>query len=188
MTELETMQRAKMYLDLLARGTDPITGRPLPADCGLDNARLARCFSYVSGVLDKVIANGGVVGAPVRYVPFDLPPQRRANVVLSREPVTVTQWIDALHRAAENPEMKKLRAVAVSEWLVSQGLMVKQTSPEGRTQRVPTEQGRRLGISTKTRQSRDGEYLAVFYDLNAQRFLMDNLDTIIDRDRNTKKE
>lgn len=29
MTELETMQRAKMYLDKLARGIDPITGRQI---------------------------------------------------------------------------------------------------------------------------------------------------------------
>ena len=32
MTELETMQRAKMYLDKLARGVDPITDRELPED------------------------------------------------------------------------------------------------------------------------------------------------------------
>lgn len=188
MTELDTMKRARMYLDLLAKGMDPITGGPLPRDCGLDNERLGRCFAYVGGVLDQVIANGGVVGAPVRYVPFDLPPRQRANVMISREPVTVTQWIEALHRAAENPEMKKLRAVSVSDWLVSLGLMVKQTTPEGRTHRVPTQEGQRMGITARSRQSRDGEYLAVFYDERAQRFLMDNLDTIIARDRSTKKE
>lgn len=51
MTELETMQRAKMYLDKLARGIDPITGQELPEDTVLNNVRLCRCFHYVSGVL-----------------------------------------------------------------------------------------------------------------------------------------
>ena len=32
MTELETMQRARIYLDKLARGIDPITDRELPED------------------------------------------------------------------------------------------------------------------------------------------------------------
>lgn len=51
MTELETMQRAKMYLDKLAQGIDPISGDEVPEDSVLNNVRLARCFFYVSGVL-----------------------------------------------------------------------------------------------------------------------------------------
>ena len=59
MTELEIMQRAKMYMDKLAQGIDPISGQEVPNDSVLNNVRLARCFFYVSGVLDQVIANGG---------------------------------------------------------------------------------------------------------------------------------
>ena len=44
MTELETMQRAKMYLDKLAQGIDPISGDEVPEDSVLNNVRLARCF------------------------------------------------------------------------------------------------------------------------------------------------
>ena len=49
MTELETMQRAKMYLDKLAQGIGPISGQEIPNDSVLNNVRLARCFFYVSG-------------------------------------------------------------------------------------------------------------------------------------------
>ena len=49
MTELETMQRAKMYLDKLARGIDPITDREMPEDAVLNNVRICRCLHYVSG-------------------------------------------------------------------------------------------------------------------------------------------
>ena len=48
MTELETMQRAKMYLDKLARGIDPITDREMPEDAVLNNVRICRCLHYVS--------------------------------------------------------------------------------------------------------------------------------------------
>ena len=44
MTELETMQRAKMYLDKLTQGIDPITDQPIPAGDSLNNPRLSRCF------------------------------------------------------------------------------------------------------------------------------------------------
>ena len=39
--------------------------------------------------------------------------------------------------------------------------------------------GLRLGLMSQTRQSADGEYLAVYYDANAQRFLLDHLFEIL---------
>ena len=51
MTELEIMQRAKMYMEKLAQGIDPISDQEIPEDSVLNNVRLARCFFYVSGVL-----------------------------------------------------------------------------------------------------------------------------------------
>ena len=62
MTELETMQRAKMYLDKLARGIDPISNQEMPEDAVLNNVRICRWLHYVSGGLEQVIANGGTVG------------------------------------------------------------------------------------------------------------------------------
>ena len=58
MNELDTMKRAKMYLDKLSRGIDPISGSALPLDGVLSNVRLSRCFAYVSGILEQVIENG----------------------------------------------------------------------------------------------------------------------------------
>ena len=62
----ETMQRAKMYLDKLAQGIDPITNQEVPEDSVLNHVRLARCFFYVSNVLQDVINNGGVVGKTIK--------------------------------------------------------------------------------------------------------------------------
>ena len=74
MTDLEIMQRAKMYLDRLAQGIDPISGREMPEDTILNQARLARCFSYVSGILQQVIDNGGTVG-PLQRNDFTWTPE-----------------------------------------------------------------------------------------------------------------
>ena len=70
MTELETMQRAKGYLDKLALGIDPLTGREVPEDSVLNNVRLARCFFYVSDVLERLISNGGQTERKPKLQPF----------------------------------------------------------------------------------------------------------------------
>ena len=64
MTELEIMQHAKDYLDKLAKGIDPLTGREVPEGEVINNVRISRCLLYVSDVLRQVIENGGVIGAP----------------------------------------------------------------------------------------------------------------------------
>ena len=80
MTELEIMQRAKVYMEKLAQGIDPISDQEIPEDSVLNNVRLARCFFYVSGVLEQVIANGGrVVSTPQKDFSITDEELRRVN-------------------------------------------------------------------------------------------------------------
>lgn len=59
MTELEKIERAKMYMDKLANGINPIDDTMAPDDDLINNVRLSRCFFFVSDVLRQVIENGG---------------------------------------------------------------------------------------------------------------------------------
>lgn len=179
MTELETMQRAKMYMDKLAQGIDPITNQEISEDSALNNVRLARCFFYVSDVLGQVIANGGIVGQRVRTLDFAITPEQLNNVQIFDYPVRVTEFTEALYRAVNNPDMKKLSVTKITEWLIAKGLMRKETGADGKVHRVPTDRGLQMGMSTRLRQSRDGEYRAVYYDKNMQRVLLDNLSAML---------
>ena len=179
MTELEIMQRAKMYMDKLAQGIDPITDLEVPEDSTLNNVRLARCFFYVSDILEKVIGNGGVVGKAVKTLDFTITPEQIALVQIFDYPVRITEFTDALYQAVNNPNMKKLNAGKITEWLIAKGLMTKQLGADGKTHRVPTDRGVQAGMSMRLRQTRDGEYQAVYYNKAMQRFLLDYLFEII---------
>lgn len=178
MTELETVQRAKMYMDKLAQGIDPISDQELPEDASLNNIRLARCFFYVSGILEQVIQNGGYVGN-VQKTEFSITPEQLAKVQIPAYPIRITEFADALLQAVGSNTMKRLNTLKITNWLTEKGFLIKEATPDGKNRRVPTAAGRNLGINTKLRQSRDGEYLAIYYDANAQRFLLDNLYTIL---------
>ena len=79
MTELEIMQRAKMYVDKLANGINPLTDQPAPEGDTVNQVRISRCLFYVSDVLRRVIENGGQVGggsAPLSALKHADPDQR----------------------------------------------------------------------------------------------------------------
>ena len=95
MTELEIMQRAKVYMDKLAQGIDPISDQEMPEDSVLNNVRLARCFFYVSGVLDQVIANGGNVKKTPKK-DFYVTEEELRRIAVSQEPTQITQFVDRI--------------------------------------------------------------------------------------------
>lgn len=178
MTELEIVQRAKLYMDQLAQGIDPVSGQELPEDSALNNVRLARCFFYVSGVLEQVIRNGGHVGA-VQKSEFTITPEQLAKVQISAYPIRITEFVNALLQAVDSSSVKKPNVAKITNWLIAKGFLAKETAPDGKSRRVPTAAGRSLGMTTQMRQSTDGEYLAIYYDANAQRFLLDHLYDIL---------
>ena len=178
MTELETMQRAKMYLDKLSRGIDPITGNEVPEDTVLNNVRICRCLHYVSGILEQVIANGGTVGKR-EGTPFVIDRSRMGGIRLTDHPVSLTEFTGNIVAGMGDQNMKRPNAKAITAWLTDRGLMELTADAEGKQRRLPTEAGRRAGMSTAQRMGQNGEYTAVYYDANVQRLILDHLEEIL---------
>ena len=169
MTELEIMQRAKMYLDKLAQGIDPISGQEIPNDSVLNNVRLARCFFYVSGILDQVIANGGRVISGEKN--FYITQEEISRLQPSQEALRITQFADRITDGVHDPARKRLKATTITNWLVEKGFLEKRVDEAGKSKRLPTAAGEMQGKA--------GPYQAVYYGTNAQRFILDHLMDIL---------
>ena len=179
MTDLEIMQRAKMYMGKLAQGIDPISGSEVPEDSVLNNVRLARCFFYVSGVLQQVIDNGGIVGSKPKKNDFVITPQLLGRIAPADRALRISEFTEMLAAASENDNVKRPGTTAFTDWLLEKGFMEKRMNAEGKQQRVPTAAGQQIGIYSQIRQGQYGEYLAVYYSPEAQRFLIDHLEEIL---------
>lgn len=178
MTDLEIMQRAKMYMDKLAQGIDPISGNEVPDDSVLNQVRLARCFFYVSGVLQQVIDNGGSIGSKPKKNNFAVTPQVLSRITVSDHPVRITEFAELLAAATDDPNTKRPSTTTMTGWLLANGFMENIPDAEGRQKRIPTDAGRRIGLYTEVRQGQYGEYTAVYYNTDAQQFLVDHLEEI----------
>ena len=182
MTELEIMQRAKMYMEKLAQGIDPISDQEIPEDSVLNNVRLARCFFYVSGVLDQVIANGGKVASSPKN-DFYITEEELRRVNPSQESIRITQFVELIMSVINDPDRKRLKTTTITDWLIEKGFMTKQPAADGKAKRLPTAMGEQIGLTVKLREGQYGTYQAVCYSEDAQRFLLDHLQEILQAEK-----
>ncbi|HWQ74760.1 MAG TPA: hypothetical protein VN441_05555 [Syntrophomonas sp.] len=188
MTEIEKIERAKLYLAKLANGIDPITDLEMPADSMLNNVRLSRCFFYVSDILLQVIENGGTVGTGKRAkkADFMLTEKQLSEIPFSKVPVGITNFVALINSLINEHEMKKLSALWITAWLVDKGYLAELTDPYGNKRKMPTEEGNYIGLTAETRQGMRGEYTMALYSEEAQRFVIDHLDAILQSYREKK--
>lgn len=180
MTELEKMQRAKMYIDKLANGINPIDDTVAPENDVINNVRLSRCFFYVSDILRQVIENGGTVKSArrIQKSPFYLTDEQRNQYILSNKPLSISEATEHLNSVANLNNCKRLNCTSITNWLVSIGALEILNDFNGKAKKYPTEQGKKLGISLETRTGMNGEYQVVVYNREAQQFIVDNIDAI----------
>ena len=76
--------------------------------------------------------------------------------------------------------MKPLSAVQVIKWLIKEGILQEVSKGDGHKTNIPTEKGNSLGINIEIQRNPDGlDYQRVVYSVNAQRFLLNNIESIV---------
>ena len=180
MEELLKLKRAKDYMQALAEGVDPISGQEIPENDVANQVRLCRCFSYVASVLDKVIQNGGMVGGGAKVVVrLGLTEEQKQTVNLSERPIGITELAKRILAAAGVDRMRGVSGVHMAAWLLDKGFLEEEFDDEEELQRVPSEAGMALGISKIMRETTYGVKPMNLYSIEAQQFVLDNLDEII---------
>ena len=180
MTELEKLERARMYIDKLANGIDPISDTEAPDSDIINNIRLSRCFFYVSDILRQVIENGGTVPQKKeKKVPFSVSMDKLAEFEYSKNPISVSEIARRITSLSDCENMQQMKYTAITNWLTELGLLHTEDSPAGKRATRPTEKGIEMDITVAERTGLQGTYQVVVYGLKAQHFIIDNLDDII---------
>lgn len=169
---------AKSFIDTLANGINPLDDRPIPEGDIANNVRLSRCFFYVFDILGQVYENGGV-GKVERTIPFSITSAQLANFDVSPYSISGSEISKKLAALVKKPLMKSFSVPKLNQWLIKKGLLYETTDSLGKPRKMPTEQGKAMGIFTETKMGREGEYIAVLFDARAQRFIVNNIYEIL---------
>lgn len=179
MNEIEKMQRAKMYMDKLANGVNPLDGCRVHEDDIVRDSRIIACLEYVSQVLDnnirsidkpeKTTKKRGVKAVYITSEQF-------AELKLNYGQCKVSDIAGEINRVIAENDTRKMQAKWINDWLESIDMLHRNASGD----RIATTDGHNLGISSELRYSKNGEeYYTNYYSTEAQTFIFDNIDAIL---------
>lgn len=184
MTEIETIARAQMYLEKLANGVNPLTDTEVAENDVINNVRISRCLFFASGVLKQIVNNKGKfkIEMPERAA-FNITPEQLSKFEYSENVLSITEITKRLNALINTMYVKELKSKEITEWLVDVG-MLNIVTVNNKSRKRPTTAGNNLGVSTEEKMNHYGTmYEGVFYNLNAQRFIIDNIGAIIEWNR-----
>lgn len=184
MTELEMINRAKTYIDKLANGVNPLTDEPVSENDIVNNVRISRCFFYISDLLRR-FAEGGFPEAAKKgkKQPFIITEEQRKRFEFSETPISVSGIARRFNAAVNTEGAVQMRYSGITFWLIESGLLSVDRREDGREVKLPTAAGMELGISQEVRSGANGSYTVVVYNENAQRYIVDNIDAILEAEK-----
>ena len=179
--DLKRLEIAIQYIRRMSAGRNPVTNRPAP---------------------ENVHKSGGTVGL---LPPKERTPKHLASEIFPYEILKQYRYVQDqqisyfLKQLGEYlPEDQKLpiAATAITTWLRENGYLEKRAvNDTGKENSVPTKKGEALGLYGESAGIYPNEYYRVFYNENAQRFIIDNFRRILteseairERNRSEKKK
>lgn len=185
MTEIEVITRAQMYLEKLANGVNPLTNEEVAENDVVNNVRISRCLYYVTDILKQITSTGSF---EIQKTEFTLSQKQLSAFNYSTEPVTVSKMTKRLNDLANPAETRPLKNGVITEWLTQIG-MFSSVIINNKSHKRVTDFGRNIGIVSEQRVNQQGTtYEAISYDLNAQHFIIDNIDAVIELNRQKAKK
>ena len=180
MTEQEKLHKAKHYIDSLANGLNPLDGTPIPEQDIVNNVRISRCLFFVADVLRKQInVHETKKTSGKDKNPFYITAEEKSQYIPSKTPIPASRISYKVNEILNEKKMRKVSYRTITAWLVKVGLMEEEETSSGKYRKVPTSSGIAMGITTEIRTGVHGDYPCVVYDENAQEFVVDNLNTIM---------
>ena len=182
MTELEKIAYARMYIDKLSKGINPLDDTFVPDDDIVNNVRISRCLFYVSDVLGQIISNEQMRQRRQKKHKkeyFDISKEALEHFNYSQTPITLSEFCKRLESMVDLSAMRRISRSSLPLWLVHLGMLQAPVVGSHKYSGGPTELGLSVGV-TKISYMRNGRQ----YELNAltlegQRFVIDNFEAFL---------
>lgn len=178
MEDLVLLKRAVNYMEKMAMGKNPVTNKDVPQGDTVSEKRVQNCCIYVRDVLDKIIKNDGMIGKRKKFTVTD---ELLSKIEISEIPIGISDFAKRINAVKEDT-MRGISGTKIASWLAREGYISTEKIGENKTRKVINERSKEIGIISESKVSRrTGEiYDQLLYSAEAQRFILENLDKIIE--------
>lgn len=177
--DLDKLKKAKVVLQKIGQGVNPLDGEPIAGESFLQDPRIIRCLFFVTEVLDLVV--DGTLQMKSDGRPFAITAEERDRIRLPEGEIGITQFTKCVNEAL-GPMSRKLTGIEMNKHLRALGLLVEVLESDGKKRTTATPNAANYGIRAERRDYNGAEYEKVIYDGTGQRFLLENLERILQDD------
>ncbi len=184
---MEEIDKSKLdtaitYIQRIADGMDPVSNHTAEENSVLNNPNVIRCMFFVRDVLQEVRDNNYTIGKKAK----------KSKTLKEPFPLDVLQFfkyyndcgisrlVTRINEMVDVDVYEKLSYRPIVAWLKTNNYLTDEIDPvKGSKATRPTEKGREIGIYTEEKINSVGAaYIAVNYNEEAQRFVIDHLTEI----------
>ncbi|HZJ99836.1 MAG TPA: hypothetical protein VFC79_07505 [Tissierellaceae bacterium] len=176
LNDIEKIEKAKIIIQKIANGTNPINGEAIEGDILLNDPRISRCLYFVSEVLDNVI-KGNYSNRNIRE--FVITEQQKLNVVFTDGNIGVNEIAKCINQQINTLLSKKTSGAAINNGLKRMGILSEAISTEGKKRTTTNENSHVYGFQLERRNYNGNEYDMVAIDDKGKKFILDNIEEIM---------
>ncbi|HBF40163.1 MAG TPA: hypothetical protein DDW50_23005 [Firmicutes bacterium] len=177
--ELEKITKAKNVLFKIAKGIDPLSGETLSENGFFSDPRIIRCFYYVTEILDDVINEGPDMDS-LKPKEFKISPEEKMRVVFPEGKIGVNEFSRQVNLWIDPARSKKLTGAELNKRLKKMGILSEKILESGKTKTVTNETSAKFGFEMEKRSFHGVEYDMVLINDGGKKYLLQNIDTIMD--------
>ncbi|NSW91900.1 MAG: hypothetical protein HPY74_14735 [Firmicutes bacterium] len=175
-SESEKIEKAKIVLQKIAKGIDPLTGEQIEGDSFLNDPKIIRCFYFVTEVLDNVLKG---VYSNRKLSHFFITPEQKSKVQFPEGKIGVNEFSKSINACIDPTSSKKLTGVELNKKLKKMGILSEEETDAGRKRTITNDTSIQYGFETERRVYNGNEYDMVVINDKGKKYLLDNIETIM---------
>ena len=166
---------AKDWILKLANGINPLDGSAIPDGDIVNNVHISRCLFYVSELLGtyQIMSNKRSKAYENEFY-IKLEYIEKVTIV---ERTGIASFVREINKLIPD-NTRPISYGKILNWLMANGYLEEVEVDNFGKRKNPTASGSAVGISAGLREVTNGQYWAVEYNSNAQRFILSNINAI----------
>jgi hypothetical protein len=178
--DIEKIKKARIVLDKMANGVNPVDGSRIGEESFLNDPRIIRCLFFVNDILNMAI-NGELEDRNTdrKKLPFVITEEERAQVIFPEYDIGVNAFSQCINKVINPHESKKLSGMELNKQLKKMGILGEQENGQGKKKTIVPEESIKYGIHTVLVNYNGAEYEKVVFDSSGVSFLLENLEKIM---------